>query len=450
MGVRKMNGTGCQCGATGPRRASGQTVRLAARMKRVSVRTIGQEPRQSCCAAQTRRWPCRLRRAMRPGHSSDADSPLDDSRPGSPARCRLLHGRVARRGLGPLDALFLGFPTSPATGGFSTAEPGYYGYVTVICGAPPMILRQKSLRALAVVVVVTLVIALLFVLAYDDRGAKLDQEVTPTSRYQIVERSPALSAATDVASTRPQSTEMSKARMGYPPSGSRVPARVGRGWSYAPLDVQALSGADLYARLSTAGAVDSRTSGLAADFAELMSVCRELELERRILDLKNEPARSNGSRGQDHSSRNAEIGRACSSLPADALQRSDEWIAQAAATGDDRAQYVYATSSHWNTNPVEVYRNPEKFAAYKAERLEYLRSSVAEGNVGALGQLSAAYGLGVYAPRDRALGWAYAHAALRAQGKDTSALENALSGLSEQDQAKARREAVKIFGECCL
>lgn len=236
---------------------------------------------------------------------------------------------------------------------------------------------------------------------------------------------------------------------------ARVPVAPGsRAWRFDKPKIGDVSAGTLYARLAQRE-IDPATARDAAVFAEIIRRCRHRAKEQRMLQAEEAEA----ARASEFERRQTELLREsiretdalCADAPADASERSDAWLTRAAQLGDPLAKFYYASGRlGWTAEVVEIYKNPERWAAYKPQALQYLQELALRGHYDSMILLSTLYLSPVWGP-DRALSWAYLFAAARAEGdtlKQTRFLKQ-LESLAPEERARAEREAERIFGQCC-
>ena len=143
----------------------------------------------------------------------------------------------------------------------------------------------------------------------------------------------------------------------------------------------------------------------------------------------------------------------CTELPQDASRLQDRWLTDAAASGDEKAQYLYASGhlQQWH-DQLNLMRYPEEVEAYKARAKDYLERLARQGHEDSLLALADAHERGTLSQLDPAMAYVYRHAALQAEGPGEVAhwAAGARKGLDANTLADAEREAEKLFQECCV
>lgn len=269
---------------------------------------------------------------------------------------------------------------------------------------------------------------------------------------------PRFAEATPPSEPTPPEAASSTPRATPPPN--RVPVAPGsKAWRFERPLIEDTSAGALYSRLSQRG-IDHINARDAAVFAEIMQRCRRWERELKLLEQEKRRAAgaSDWERQQTdllaqevkHSKQARS--RLCADAPEDAATKADEWLTLAAELGEPLAMYYFASGTHlsWVTDLTEIYKAPERLAAYKPKAIQYLQVLASLGHYDALIQLSSMYMGEAHGP-DPALSWAYWHAALRAKG-DTTTIARAvrqLDTMTPEMRLRAEREAGNVYEQCC-
>jgi hypothetical protein len=239
------------------------------------------------------------------------------------------------------------------------------------------------------------------------------------------------------------------------PLAKRIAVAPGsKSWRFEQDRIGKESAASLYARIAQRPDDPANYEAI-ADFAEVMLRCR---LRERREMRQHDAVRKNADRAPESASLAVSStvsdrdDALCSGAPADAVTRSDQWLSEAAESGDPRARYLYSSLVNlaWLQNPQAVYKNPERLVDYKPKAFAYLGELAAQGHVESLERLSLLYMHPAFGD-DRALSWAYAQAASKAENnhRAQAAMRKRLEGLPEADRARAVREAETIYARCC-
>jgi hypothetical protein len=138
--------------------------------------------------------------------------------------------------------------------------------------------------------------------------------------------------------------------------------------------------------------------------------------------------------------------RDCRGIGADDLNAFKQWLQLAADRGHADSQMIYSTLAINSFTLADAVRDPDAIVDYKRRSMDYLNRAAANGNPGALSQLSTVYSAGIVAPKNLELAYAYELAFLQATGVPTSVMANQLSAqLTEGGQERARTLAQKIY-----
>ena len=234
----------------------------------------------------------------------------------------------------------------------------------------------------------------------------------------------------------------------------RVPVAPGaKAWRFEPLPLGGASAGTLYARIAQRPNDPANAENVAL-FAEAVAQCRADRLRRQIETQRAQRVNASVAASPPPVSDPASEARAalCIDLPADAAERSDGWLLDAAARGDPRAQFMVATGfyARWIDDPALLHREPQRLVEQRTRETELLEQLAGEGHYDSLRFLSQRYSDPLFG-EDRALAWAYAMAAFKGANNfsaQTQLIEQ-LSALSPLERQRAERESNRIFNRCC-
>lgn len=97
----------------------------------------------------------------------------------------------------------------------------------------------------------------------------------------------------------------------------------------------------------------------------------------------------------------------CEGLPAEAAQLHDEWLAELAGSGNAEAMVRFGSQTLWVRDPRTIYREADRYAAFKKQAESYLRTLVEAGDVAALEAAASLRMNPHWREPDPAAAWAY-------------------------------------------
>ena len=143
---------------------------------------------------------------------------------------------------------------------------------------------------------------------------------------------------------------------------------------------------------------------------------------------------------------------ACQDIPEEAYRLQDDWLTEAAAAGDEKAQFLYASGRlHLWRDQINLMRWPEEVMVYKTQARAYLESLARQGHEDSLLALADSYEGGTLTEMDPMQAFIYRSAATRAQrGPDADGkLHELWIKLPPERREEASRLANSLFQDCC-
>jgi len=142
----------------------------------------------------------------------------------------------------------------------------------------------------------------------------------------------------------------------------------------------------------------------------------------------------------------------CEDIPDEIYREQDDWLSEAAAAGDEKAQFLYASGRlHLWRDQINLMRWPEEVLVYKERARGYLEALARRGHEDSLLALADSYDSGTLTDMNAELAFVYRYAVTRAQGDpDADArARSLLQGLPPERREESLRLATSLYRDCC-